>query len=147
MLSSGIDADSTLDVAGWNRLAEGIRIAERLHRPLAATLVRHADGAPTNRYLVGRAMATAPSVAWTITDSVVANTRDEAVRIRAAYPAVQRVVLVTSRSHTRRACKAFERLGFTVTCRPAGQGYWWHALFAYIYEAAATAKYVARGWI
>ena len=54
---------------------------------------------------------------WLNVDSVY-TTRDEAVRVSAALPSAraQRIVVVTSPMHTRRACAAFEEVGFAVTC-------------------------------
>lgn len=125
---------------------EGIRLARRFDRPLATTLVRHEDGAPTNRQVVERAASQLGGPGrWTITDTAVANTYDEAVRIRAMFPELRRIVLVTSRPHTRRACAVFEKQGFEVVCRSSGHGDWWRVLYAYLYEYAAVVEYAVRG--
>lgn len=145
VLSSGIERDSTLDTDGWNRLVEGITLARRYDRPLVTTLVRHADGAPTNRPVVQRAAAQLGPGRWSMTDSVVANTYDEAVKIRAMFPELRRIVLVTSRPHTRRACAVFRKQGFEVTCRSSGHGDWWRILYAYLYEYAAMLEYTLHG--
>jgi uncharacterized SAM-binding protein YcdF (DUF218 family) len=51
----------------------------------------------------------------------VVNTHDEAVAVArlAAERGWKRVIVVTSPTHTRRACAAFERAGLAVVCTPA----------------------------
>jgi uncharacterized SAM-binding protein YcdF (DUF218 family) len=90
----------------------------------------------------------------------VHTTRDEAVNAwRLLSPrGASRVAVVTSPLHTRRACAAFEQVGFTVTCVPAvSRVYSVNAadtgadrlvLFReWLYERAAWIEYRARGWV
>ena len=96
-----------------------------------------------------------------VVDSVH-STRDEAVRAWTQLSAqgIRRVVVVTSPIHTGRACRTFQRAGFSVICRPAVSrdvpvtpgalhrsedrlrafGLW-------LYEQAAFTYYHLRGWI
>jgi uncharacterized SAM-binding protein YcdF (DUF218 family) len=88
------------------------------------------------------------------------STRDEAVNVaNLLLPSrAMRIAVVASPMHTRRACSAFEAVGFVVTCVPARIrsaggvsaaspkdrlvvfGNW-------VYEVAGIAKYRIRGWV
>lgn len=70
----------------------------------------------------------------------------------------RRIVVVTSPSHTRRACATFEAVGFEVTCRaaPDRQVAWGQldspgdraaAFGQWMYEVLGLAKYRAMGWL
>jgi uncharacterized SAM-binding protein YcdF (DUF218 family) len=88
------------------------------------------------------------------------STRDEAVQsAKLLLPGGWRsIAVIASPMHTRRACSAFEAVGFQVTCVPArlrspgaeNPGPWPDdrlAIFGqWIYEIAATAKYRAEQW-
>jgi uncharacterized SAM-binding protein YcdF (DUF218 family) len=148
VLSSGVARDSTLDWQGWSRLLEGIALAKKLDRPLATTRIRRRNTGPTNDYMVGQVVTRAGLTdRWTMTDSVVRNTRDEAVRIREMFPQISRVAVVTSPQHTRRACATFEQIGFTVTCRASRKADWWALVYLQLYELAAVTKYKLLGWL
>jgi len=89
------------------------------------------------------------------------STRDEAVAVAALLlpQGIADIAVVASPFHTRRACSAFEAVGFTVTCVPArsrsrggASPRSWPAdrlsLFGdWAYELAATAKYRMNGWL
>jgi hypothetical protein len=72
---------------------------------------------------------------------------------------IRRIAVVAAPLQTRRACSAFEAVGFSVTCIPALSrspgggipGYWPRdrlTLFGdWVYEVLGTAKYRARGWL
>lgn len=90
----------------------------------------------------------------------VHSTRDEALAFSAVARSSgwQRVVVVTTPSHTRRACASVERAGLAVLCVPAiSRSYALSRLdtpdnrrlaFAdVLYEGAATLLYRARGWM
>jgi uncharacterized SAM-binding protein YcdF (DUF218 family) len=86
------------------------------------------------------------------------STRDEVVKTAALAQTRgwQRIRLVTSPMHTRRACRAAERVGLVVECRPSD----WRDLerppmtsgsalstFRFVlYEWVASAVYALRGW-
>jgi len=90
----------------------------------------------------------------------VHSTRDEALAFAALARTHrwQRVLVVTSPSHSRRACSAVERAGLSVQCHPAvSRSYALSRLnhaesrrlaFAdVLYEMAATLLYRLRGWM
>jgi uncharacterized SAM-binding protein YcdF (DUF218 family) len=90
----------------------------------------------------------------------VGTTRIEAERFRelAAAQGWRAAVVVTSPLHTRRACRAFEHVGVTVTCRasPDRSLPWQHltgpdarlaGFGAWLYEALAWLEYRIRGWV
>jgi len=90
----------------------------------------------------------------------VGTTRIEAVRMEelANRHGWRSVVVVTSPSHTKRACAAFEGVGLTVTCRPApdrsvawsqldSPGDRTRAFGQWLYETLGWWEYRARGWI
>lgn len=89
----------------------------------------------------------------------VHSTRDEALAFAALARTYgwQRVLVITSPAHTRRACEAVERVGLAVRCLPAvSRSYALSRLdrpesrrqvFAdVLYEGAATLLYRSRGW-
>jgi uncharacterized SAM-binding protein YcdF (DUF218 family) len=95
-------------------------------------------------------------------DSVTV-TRDEAVRFGAlaARMGWRRLLVVTSPSHSRRTCAAFERAGLRIVCAPApareyafagprplaGAGERVRAFRDWLYEAVGWRVYRARGWV
>lgn len=89
----------------------------------------------------------------------VHSTRDEALAFAALARTNgwQRVLVITSPAHTRRACKAVERVGLAVQCLPAvSRSYALsrldlpenrrQAFGDVLYETVATLLYRARGW-
>ncbi|MEI8258608.1 MAG: YdcF family protein, partial [Deltaproteobacteria bacterium] len=124
-LSGGLNPDSTLGPAAVERLIQALHYVQRGLAPQLVTTREFGtfDGRPLSadhaqRQLVSLAHAEA---VWRITGAV-SNTHDEAVEVaRLLLPeGRRRVVVVTSALHTRRACAAFEHVGFTVICAPAG---------------------------
>jgi uncharacterized SAM-binding protein YcdF (DUF218 family) len=89
------------------------------------------------------------------------STRDEALSVADSLlpKGLSHIVVVSSPMHTRRACSAFEAVGFFVTCVPArsrspggsAPGPWPRdrlTVFGdWVYEVAATAKYQMKGWL
>jgi uncharacterized SAM-binding protein YcdF (DUF218 family) len=160
VLSGGVTVDSLLGTQALDRLLTGL---ELMRDSLAPTLVvtRARRGGvgisadPDQQRL--RALVARP-FAMLVVDSV-RTTRDEAVNAaRLLLPrGADAIVLVTSPLHTRRACAAFERVGFHVVCVPAAsRDYTLHpdgsmdrlALFRmWIYERMAWLKYKRRGWV
>ena len=149
VLSSGLRVDGNLDWTGRSRLERAIGIADSAGLPLITTRVRRhkpplliSDSA--QRRVVD---SLAPALDWVIVSGIATSTRDEAERVRNQISA-RRVILVTSRLHTRRACAAFEKVGFEVTCASAGRdGPLWKQPYFTAYEAAALLKYWWKGWI
>jgi uncharacterized SAM-binding protein YcdF (DUF218 family) len=163
VLSSGVLSNGALDVHGIDRILTGIELLNRRIAPRVATTrvrgsFRHGELQTDSDQRRLLALVNS-SPRWDIVDSVY-STRDEATRVAALLipQGARRIGLVTSPMHTRRACAAFEKLGFAVTCIPARE----HgsvtdapdsppdrlaALREYVYELLGTFKYRAKGWI
>src|SRR2546428_12203807 len=89
------------------------------------------------------------------------STRDEALMsAELLFPrGIRRIAVVATPMHTRRACSAFEAVGFEVTCVPArvrspggrAPGPWpadrLKVFGDWVYEVFATVKYRAKGWL
>lgn len=161
VLSAGITPDGMLAPEALDRLLTGLAL---MRDGVASVLVvteprrsRHGVTAAADQARV-RALVARP-FPMLMVDSVY-TTRDEAVntwRLLQARSA-NRVAVVTSPLHTRRACATFERVGFAVTCVPAvsrvysvtgaDNGNDRLTLFReWLYERAAWIEYRARGWV
>ena len=156
VLSSSVTSDSSLDVAGADRMLTGIALVRRGVAPrIVTTRVEHRFGAriiasdADQRWLLQ--LAGADSM-WTSV-TTVRSTRDEALQLAAFLePAGARTIaVVTSPMHTRRACATMERVGFHVICVAAREhlGTTSHpvtgtdrvaAFRAYLYERLAMLK-------
>lgn len=163
VLSSGLMSDTTLGANGADRLLRGLELIHAGHAPRLVTtrlVWRSGDDIissdPDQRRLIALVGAEA---LWT-TVGPVATTRDEAVKsAQLLLPAgARRIAVVTSPSHTHRACATFEKVGFKVTCVPARERdhVTWHpvttddrlaAFRAYLYERLGSLKYRYKGWI
>jgi uncharacterized SAM-binding protein YcdF (DUF218 family) len=163
VLSSGILPNGAMEVHGMDRILSGVElINKRLSGHLVTTRVTYRRGRTvfTSDEEQQRFVAFAsPAPRWDVIDSVF-STRDEATGTAALLvPAgLIRIAVVTSPMHTSRACGAFEKVGFVVTCVPARE----HAavtidppraddrLVAFreiLYELLGTVKYKAKGWM
>jgi uncharacterized SAM-binding protein YcdF (DUF218 family) len=163
VLASSVTSDSSLDVAGADRMLTGIALIRRGVAPrIVTTRVEHRFGARViasdadQRWLLQ--LAGADSM-WTSV-TTVQSTRDEAIQLAAFLePAGARTIaVVTSPMHTRRACATLERVGFRVICVAAREhlGTTWHpvtgsdrvaAFRAYLHERVAMLKYQWKGWV
>jgi uncharacterized SAM-binding protein YcdF (DUF218 family) len=162
VLSSGVNSDSTIDATGTERLLTALEtLRDRGAARLVTTRIYNTHGRQSisSDYGQGRLirLAGADSV-WSIVDSVF-STRDEALQsARLLLPGSPRIALVTSPPHSRRACAAFEAVGFHVSCVPAREIL--HvtrdpasfddrlaAFRTYAYERLGMIKYRAKGWI
>jgi uncharacterized SAM-binding protein YcdF (DUF218 family) len=162
VLSSSMASDTALDAQGTERLLSGL---ELIRAGKAARLV---TTRPTVR-IRGQALTTDADQArlvslvgvprWDVV-GIVHTTHDEAVKAAALLlPAgARRIALVTSPMHTRRACAAFEKVGFDVTCVAAREREYstWHPAKAserlssfrdYVYERLGMVKYRLEGWV
>ncbi len=163
VLSGSVTDDGRLTDAALDRLLTGLAEAERRGvRTLLLSEVRSAPGAGgTGSEADQRALAALadPSLDVHVVRDVH-STRDEAVAFAALAQARgwRRVLLVTSPTHTRRACATVEAAGLPVECRPSdARDYALSGLdrpetrrLAFrdvVYEAAALLLYRARGWI
>ena len=163
VLSGGISDGGLITGQALDRLLSAMSLArERGVTELALSVVRK-DGSDRGitsesdqRALVGLA---APQVSLRFVRDVN-STRDEALAFAALARTHgwRRVMVVTSPTHTRRACAAIETAGLAVECRPAApRDYLWSdlegagthrlAFVDVVYELAATMLYRARGWM
>ena len=163
VLSSSVTADSTLDPVATERLLSALEFARRHEVGLIVTTrpaVSRRDSRPVSdadqRALIS---FSGDATRWREVGPV-RTTRDEALRTgELLAPAANRTIaVVTSPLHTRRACAAFERVGFHVVCVPATERmYAVHAfrgvrarLLAvsdWAYERLGMLEYRARGWV
>ena len=164
VLSGGVTADSLLESEAADRLLTGLALMRDSAAPtLIVTRARRADShrASADRDQAALRTLVARSFSMFVVDSV-RTTRDEAVNswrmLRERGIPAPRVALVTSPMHTRRACAAFEQVGFAVVCVPAtsrayspayaGAPSQRFALFQrWLYEHAAWASYRSKGWV
>lgn len=163
VLSSAVSSDSLLDPAAVERLLTGLAVFRDNGARLLVTTrsaVSHSnrrmESDTDRRRLIDLAADTGR---WHAVGPV-STTHDEAVKTAALLlPFEQKhVAVVTSPLHTRRACRAFERAGFQVTCVPADERLYavyafdspttrLHATADWIYEQLAMIEYRVRGWV
>jgi uncharacterized SAM-binding protein YcdF (DUF218 family) len=163
VLSGGVMSDSLLGVRLAERLLTGLELVrDGKAARLVTTRVSTSYGARAitsdadQRRLVH--LAGADSV-WTIVDSAT-STRTEADHAASMLlPAgIHSIAVVTSTLHTRRACAAFEHVGFRVYCVPAferDRTRWRPVTPAdrlatvrvHLYERLAWWKYRRAGWL
>jgi uncharacterized SAM-binding protein YcdF (DUF218 family) len=168
ILSSGLNDDQLIAPDGLDRTLSGLALAR------SQTTDAHPQGVPVVLTVVTRGRAPLLTSAgdqqrivelagggidvhWT---SPIHSTRDEAraVAALARSEGWNRVAVVTSPIHTRRACATFERAGLTVRCVPAeAREFAVNTLRSsrdrvrvtqlWFYEVAGTAYYKLRGWM
>ncbi|AMW05563.1 YdcF family protein [Gemmatimonas phototrophica] len=163
VFSGAVTAEGRVMGPALDRLLTGMAEAKRRRIPqLALSTVADEDDptvATSERDQRELALTFAPELQLRFVHDVH-STRDEAL----AFAAVarthgwQRVLVVTSPSHSRRACRAVERAGLAVQCLPAvSRSYALSKLdhpesrrLAFgdvIYETAATLLYELRDWM
>lgn len=148
-LGAGIKDDGTFNRTGNERLLRALTLARADDVPLVTTYSRHkklpsitSDGA--QRRIIDSA---GYHRRWIQLPGLAMTTRQEAERLRAVIQPT-RITLVTSRLHTRRACRTFEKFGYQVTCTSSGlDAAWWKIPYSVAYESAAWIKYKVKGWI
>ena len=164
VLSSSVGEDGLIQGTGIDRLLDALALAKRTGRPLIVSVVRNPHGAGTSSLADQRWLTalTGQSDRLFVVDSVH-TTRDEAVRMSALARAHgwRRVALVTSPTHSRRACATFERAGLPVVCTPArARDASWggpaplrspddrlHVAANWLHETIGWIVYRARGWV
>jgi uncharacterized SAM-binding protein YcdF (DUF218 family) len=163
VLSGGIRSDSSLGVAGAERLLTGLELVRAGVAPrLVTTRIVLAFGKRVVDSDIGQGRLVhlvGEESAWVVSDTVY-TTRDEATRVaRLLLPNGSRnIAVVTSPVHTRRACAAFEAVGFRVRCvaareygyntrHPASPDDRLEAAREYLYERLGTMKYRWKGWL
>jgi uncharacterized SAM-binding protein YcdF (DUF218 family) len=162
-LSAGVKTDSALNVVAADRLLTALELMRQGHarRLITSRQVEKGARGPISSDADQRRLITLGSLAqsWTIVDSVH-STRDEAVRIAELLipTGARSIILVTSPMHTRRACAAFEAVGFRVYCQasrerdfatnpPYANRDRLAAVRAYGYEVMGMIKYRMKGWL
>jgi uncharacterized SAM-binding protein YcdF (DUF218 family) len=162
VLSGGLTSDGLIGYSGIERLLSAIRLARSTGtQSLVTTRVRHAANLEISSDADQKRLVQlmGPGLRLFIVPDVF-STRDEAVRVRelAAQRGWARVAVVTSPSHSRRACGTFEKAGLRVTCVPAESreisfrtlatpGERIEAFQLWIYEIAGTVNYRVKGWL
>jgi uncharacterized SAM-binding protein YcdF (DUF218 family) len=162
VLSATVKSDGALTAMGVERLLSGLELFQKQYAPrlfTTAVEVEYPSGVRVSttdqRRLIQLAGA---SGAWTSLTGVF-TTRDEALQAGTQLPSgANRVIVVTSPMHTRRACATFEAVGFKVICRAATEHHavTWHPLVPsdrlesfgeYLYERLGMVKYRSKGWL
>jgi hypothetical protein len=163
VLSAAVNSDGKLSVSGAERLLSGLGLIRLgVSHQLVLSRVwsdRHQRGVSSDqdqrRIILGSGLM---PVIWLL-DSV-GTTRHEAERLRdlARVRGWHRIAVVTSPTHTRRACATVEGVGLTVICRPSEDRSTalrslssptdrYHAFGEWVYETLGWWKYRWEGWI
>ena len=164
VLSGSMTEDGLITREPIVRLLSGIAEARKLHvRTLAMSVISEQTGSRgvisserDQRALVAQY---APDLELLLVRDVH-STHDEALQFVALGRTHrwQRIAVVTSPTHTKRACKTFETLGIAVTCRPSdsreyslrylgGAHSRLNVFRDVMYETLATMLYRSRGWM
>lgn len=164
VLSAGLNPDTTISSEALDHLIAGLELTRAGKAPLLVTTTvgqRFPAGYVSSETDQSRIIGLfAPETRW-IHLSRGRSTRDEATTsAQLLLPrGIKDIAVVTSPMHTRRACSAFEAVGFAVTCVPArirspggrDPGPWPRdrltVFGAWVYEAVATVKYRSHGWL
>lgn len=164
VLSASVNPNATMSSEALDHLLFGLElIREARANALVTTTVeqRFPRGLVSSRTDQSRVLALLGSQVKWLRTAPTKSTRDEAVKsAELLIPlGIRQIALIAAPMHTRRACSAFEAVGFTVTCVPAlvrSSGGWdpapWPAdrlrVFGeWVYEAVATLKYQGAGWL
>lgn len=161
VLSAAIDDAGHLNAAALDRLLHGADLLRRGVAPVIVLSRVRSDGdRVTSDADQERILALLGRPVHVVRVDSVRNTRDEATRTAAwAAPlGVRHVAVVTSPTHSRRACATFEAVGLRVTCLPSRSrdlpldhldrpAYRTAAFGDWLYETLGTVEYRARGWV
>jgi uncharacterized SAM-binding protein YcdF (DUF218 family) len=163
VLSSSVTSGGTLNETGTDRLVMGLELMRRGVAPRLFTTrvtVRALGMSITTDADQARLVAVAGfTPQWTqVGESQSTHDEASAVDRRLRALDANRVAVVTSPMHTRRACATFEALGMRVTCvpaleraeqtrRPRSSRDRLGAFKAYLYERLAWWLYRRRGWV
>ncbi len=159
VLASRVQKDGDPTAAASSRLLHALELLRQDQAPrLMVTEV--APPAPSSRALAQRMMAGLGIVRDVVAVGPVATTRDEAVRAAALCRerGWRRLLVVTSPTHSRRACGAVEREGVGVVCSPSVETEFDVETFdrpverfagfrAALHEWAGIWWYERRGWL
>lgn len=164
VLSGSIHKDSSIGSVAVDRLLTALELvkAGAARRVITTrTTTKVFNQAITSDFAQHRLVSLAGlDSVWTVAADTVRSTRDEAVAVARILPpaAAHAIAVVTSPIHTRRACQAFEAVGFQVYCVPAREHEYntrrptspadHLATFRdYMYERIAMVKYRWKGWL
>lgn len=163
-LSGGLNPNRTINSEALDHLINGLELVrERKANMLVTTTVeeRFPTGVVKSTIDQSRIISLFGGDTKWISTSEVKSTREEALRSAELLlpTGMRRIAVVAAPMHTRRACSAFEAVGFEVTCVPArtrsaggrDPGPWpadrLKVFGDWVYEVAATTRYRARGWL
>ena len=159
VLASGIQADGDLTSSAFSRLVHGFELmaSERAPRLIVADLP---DPYPSYARVAREMMASLRVDGELMVLGPVSRTRDEAVTVAALFRerGFERLILVTSPTHSRRASASFEREGLTVFSSPSVETQWdletldrsddrVGGFGAVIHERVGIWFYRMRGWM
>lgn len=162
VLSARVNSDGYLSTQGVQRLLTGLAAYKTgVAKRLLTTAVEATFGTVIRTSVADQERLidmVGAKDAWT-SMSDVSSTRDEVMQTARHLPSDARtIIVVTSPMHTRRACAAFEGVGFRVTCVPSREHDFvaWHprnsqdrleAFRQYAYERLGMIEYRAKGWL
>ena len=161
VLSAGVTLDGKLPQQALDRLIKGVELARAGVAPriVKTREMKTVRGRPVTADLDQNRIA-ALAETEVITTGEATSTRGEALRVKeiATREGWNRIVLVTSPFHSRRACATFEKVGLVLSCIPAdsrdiavlnlvGPGDRVRAFAMWTYELAGTLRYWIAGWI
>jgi uncharacterized SAM-binding protein YcdF (DUF218 family) len=164
VLSGAVNPDSTVNAPAVDNLMTGLELTRSgKARVLVTTTVhqRFPFGTISSEYDQSRIISLVAGNAPWLRTAATTSTRQEALAAaRLLFPRrIRLIALVASPLHTRRACLAFEAVGFTVVCVPARShvnggrdpGGWpadrLKVFGDWVYEVTALLKYRAEGWL
>jgi uncharacterized SAM-binding protein YcdF (DUF218 family) len=152
VLHGGFASESTLNVVSVSRLRAAISLAQHMPPTLIVTTPGASrwhghtmDAKPDQQR---RIVDAGLSARW-LSTGPVATTHEEAIAVlKVLTPGKHAIAVVTSPSHTLRACAAFEHVGFDVTCVSDDESLSiGAAVYAQVYERMALLEYWMRGWL
>ncbi len=166
VLSGGVTGDELMGNQSLDRLLHGLSLMKQgragalvVSRGMEKVRGKFISDTADVRMVMDLASVSVASTSTYFVDSAT-STRDEAERFRSiAWPrAWRKIVLVTSPSHSGRACATFERVGFKVVCSPAeARDISFNSLQTaddrleafrlWVYESAGRIRYRYKGWI
>ena len=143
-LSSGVDSPTELDAAGRLRLGHALTVAASIApgRLVTTRVIDRGNASDSAQALIVKSAGYGGK--WDVLGLDEQTTRGEVLALRRSAPPGSAIVVVTSPSHSARACAAFEHAGFRVYCLPVAGG---PDFESSAYERLARAKYRIMGWI
>jgi uncharacterized SAM-binding protein YcdF (DUF218 family) len=164
VLSGGVNPNGTMNGEALDHLITGLELTRPGNAPLLVTTTVQEifpTGLVSSETDQSRIIALSGGRSRWIHTRPGRSTRDEAVMVADSLlpKGLSHIAVVASPLHTRRACSAFEAVGFVVTCMPsqsrspggAAPGPWpldrLKVFGEWVYEVAGTAKYRMKGWL